>query len=157
MHIGSTDGTTGPVPVRGAKLAVVEVECQKLSRLYRLGLAGSTAVCKITAVVPLVLPASDRRALAKLAVKCLHFISSQRLYRLGLAGSSGPAGIAWFWSRWLNASGCTAGAPVQPVLRDLSPTASFFVGSTPAVVPLGHRYNRPCGKNTPTAGFRREV
>ena len=114
MHIGST----GPVPVRGARLAVIKLECQKLSRLYRLGLAGSTALCKITAVVPLVLPAHYRRALTKLAVKCLHLISSGRLYRLGLAGSSGPAGTARFWSRWPNASGCTAGAPVQPALRE---------------------------------------
>ena len=62
MHIGST----GPVPVRGARLAVIKLECQKLRRLYRLGLAGSTAVCKITAVEPLVLPASDRRARSKM-------------------------------------------------------------------------------------------
>ncbi len=153
MHIGSTDGTTGPVPVRGAKLAAIELKCQKLRRLYRPVLAGSTAVCKITAVVPLVLPASSRQTRSKIFA----FYILSRLYRLGLAGSSGPAGIAWFWSRWPNASGCTAGAPVQPVLRDLSPTACFFVDSTPAVVPLGHRYNRPCGKMSPTAGFRREV
>ena len=117
MHIGSTDGTTGPVPVRGCQTRSIQMECQNRRRLYRLGLAGSTAVGKITAVVPEVLPGYYRPGRAKLAVLQLQLEFCLRLYRLDLAGSTGPVGIAWFLSRWLNTSGCTTGAPVQPALR----------------------------------------